>query len=155
MNDESDFKEKSVGIFRRDFLKDAILAAGFAAVFPFSLNGQTKMMNKYGLYGKLQAQGGKGKELGEILLKAAKLMENAKGCVLYIVNREVGNPDSVYIIEVWETKEDHDNSLKIPGVGELIKQALPILAEKPTGGMTLEVLGGKGLSINVEPRPTN
>jgi len=145
MNDESNFEEKSGNIPRRDFLKNTILAAGVAAIFPFSLNGQTKMMNKYGLYGKLQAQAGKGKELGEILLKAAKLMENAKGCILYIVNKEVGNPDSVYIIEVWESKEDHDKSLGVPGVSELIKQALPILAEKPTGGTTLEVLGGKGL----------
>lgn len=42
--------------------------------------------------------------LGEILLRAAKLMEKAQGCILYIVNKEVGNPDSIYIIEVWETK---------------------------------------------------
>ena len=145
MNDESDFEEQSGTIPRRDFLKDAILAAGVAAIFPFSLQGQTKMMNKYGLYGKLQAQAGKGKELGEILLKAAKLMENAKGCILYIVNKEVGNPDSIYIIEVWASKEDHDKSLGVPGVSELIKQALPILEGKPTGGTTLEVLGGKGI----------
>ncbi len=145
MNDESDFEEQSGTIPRRDFLKDAILAAGVAAIFPFSLQGQTKMMNKYGLYGKLQAQVGKGKELGEILLKAAKLMENAKGCILYIVNKEVGNPDSIYIIEVWASKEDHDKSLGVPGVSELIKQALPILEGKPTGGTTLEVLGGKGI----------
>jgi quinol monooxygenase YgiN len=146
MNEESNFQEKPVDIPRRGFLKDTLLAAGVAAIFPFSLNSQNKIMNKYGLYGKLQAQSGKGKELGEILLKAAKLMENAKGCILYLVNKEVGNADSIYIIEVWESKEDHDNSLKVPGVSELIKQALPILAEKPTGGTTLEVLGGKGIS---------
>lgn len=145
INYKPNLEEQSGKIPRRDFLKDTILAAGIAAIFPFSLNGQTKMTNKYGLYGKLQAQAGKGQQLGEILLKAAKLMENAKGCILYLVNKEVGNSDGIYIIEVWETKEDHDNSLKVPGVGELIKQALPILEGKPTGGMTLEVLGGKGL----------
>ncbi len=145
MNDESNFEEKSAKIPRRDFLKDTILAAGVAAIFPFSLNGQTKMMNKYGLYGKLQAQAGKGKELGDILLKAAKLMENAKGCILYIVNKEVGDSDGIYIFEVWESKQDHDDSLKVVGLGELIKQALPILEGKPTGGTTLEVLGGKGI----------
>ncbi|HEV2800513.1 MAG TPA: antibiotic biosynthesis monooxygenase family protein [Pyrinomonadaceae bacterium] len=102
-------------------------------------------MNKYALYGKLQAKAGKGKELGEILLKAAKLMENAKGCLLYLVGKEADNTDGIYIIEVWETKQDHDDSLKVPGVRELIMEAMPILDGKPTGGMTLEILGGKGL----------
>jgi quinol monooxygenase YgiN len=112
------------------------------------LKGQNNkiMANKYGLYGKLQAQAGKGKELGEILLKAAKLMESAKGCILYIVNKQAGEPDGIYVMEVWDSKEDHDNSLKVPGVRELIMQAMPILDGKPEG-TTLEVLGGKGLSL--------
>ncbi len=102
------------------------------------------MANKYGLYGKLQAQAGKGKELGEILLKAPKLMENAKGCVLYIVSKTADNPDGIYVVEVWDSKDDHDNSLKLPGVRELISQAMPIIAGKPEG-LTFEVLGGKSL----------
>ncbi len=104
------------------------------------------MMNKYGLFGKLQAQAGKGKELGDILLKAAKLMENAKGCILYIVNKDADNTDCTWVMEIWDSKEEHDNSLKIAGVRELIMQAMPILNGKPEGGITLEVLGGKGLS---------
>ena len=102
------------------------------------------MANKYGLYGKLQAQAGKGQELSEILLKAAKLMENAKGCILYTVNKTADNPDAIYIIEVWDSKEDHDHSLTLPGVRELIMQAMPILDGTPEG-ITLEVLGGEGL----------
>ena len=74
------------------------------------------------------------------------LMEEAKGCLLYIVNKEVDKPDSIWIMEAWDSKEDHDNSLKVSGVRELITQAMPILDGKPEGGMTLEVLGGKGLS---------
>lgn len=137
--------EERDNISRRDFLQGAVLAVGVMVASP-SLNGKTNqaMTNKYGLYGKLQAQAGKGKELGEILLRAAKLMEKAKGCILYIVNKTADNPDGIYIIEVWDSKEDHDNSLKLPGVRELITQAMPILDGKPEG-ITLEVLGGKGL----------
>ena len=105
------------------------------------------MMNKYGLFGKLQAQAGKGNELGEILLRAASLMEHAEGCLLYIVNKGVGSPDSIWVMEVWESKEAHHDSFNIPGVRELIQQAVPILAERTEDGITLEVLGGKGLSI--------
>ena len=102
------------------------------------------MTNKYGLYGKMQAHTGKGKELGEILLKAAGLMENAEGCLLYLVNTTADHPDGIYIIEIWESKADHDHSLQLPGVRELIAQAMPLLDGKPEG-ITLEVLGGKGL----------
>ncbi len=111
-----------------------------------SWKGQVKntMASKYGLYGQLQAKSGKGKELGELLLKAAAQMENVKGCNLYLVGKTADNPDGVYVIEVWDSKEDHDNSLKIPAVRELIAQAMPILDGKPEG-TTLEVLGGKGL----------
>jgi quinol monooxygenase YgiN len=102
------------------------------------------MTTKYGLYGKLQAQTGKGKELGEILLKAANLMEDAEGCLLYLVNTTADYPDGIYVIEIWDSKEEHDRSLQLPGVGELISQAMPLLDGKPEG-ITLEVLGGKGL----------
>jgi quinol monooxygenase YgiN len=83
--------------------------------------------------------------LGAILLKAAGQMQNAKGCILYIVGKTADNPDGIYVIEVWNSKEDHDNSLKLAGVRELISQAMPILDGRPDG-TTLEILGGKGLS---------
>lgn len=140
-------QEESGRLTRRDFLEDAMLVAGGVIVFP-TLNGRNRtMVNTYGLFVKLQAQAGKGKELGEILLKGAKLMENAKGCILYVVSKGTADPDGIYVMEIWESKEDHDNSLKVPGVRELITQAMPILAGKPEGGMTLEVLGGKGLNL--------
>ena len=102
------------------------------------------MANKYGLYGKLQAQAGKGPELGAILLKAAALMETANGCILYLVSTTTDNPDGIYVVEVWDTKADHDTSLTLPGVRELITQAMPLL-DGPPEGITLDVVGGKGL----------
>ena len=102
------------------------------------------MAHKYGLYGKLQAQAGKGPELSVILLQAAALMETANGCILYLVSTTAETPDSIYVVEVWDTKEDHDASLTLPGVRELITQAMPLLDGSPEG-ITLDVLGGKGL----------
>jgi quinol monooxygenase YgiN len=142
MNNESNFDEKSGDIPRRDFLMNTMFAAGAAAIFPFSLYGQNKMMNKYGLFGKLQAKAGQGEKLSELLMKDA---DTLKGCILYVVSIDAANPDAIYVMEVWESKEDHDNSLKLPAVRELITQAMPLLDERPTGGTTLEVLGGKGV----------
>ena len=100
---------------------------------------------KYGLFGSLKATPGKGDELASILLEASRLIATAKGCHIYVVSRDTQDDTLVWINEVWDTREDHDNSLHVTGVKELISRAMPLLAGKPTPGMTLRVLGGKGL----------
>ena len=100
-------------------------------------------MEKYFLHGSLKAQNGKSQELAEILIEASKLVSTAKGCHLYIVS--LGENDEVFVTEVWESKEDHDNSLNVPGVKELIMKAMPILAGHPEKGQELKFLGGFGI----------
>ncbi|MEM8896756.1 MAG: antibiotic biosynthesis monooxygenase [Bacteroidota bacterium] len=102
-------------------------------------------MPKYGLHGKLQALSGKGEELSRILLEASQLVSTAKGCHLYLVSTDAHDSDAVWVTEVWDSREDHDHSLSIPGVRELIGQAMPILAGRPEKGQVLTVLGGAGI----------
>jgi quinol monooxygenase YgiN len=103
------------------------------------------MTKKYGLHGKLQATEGKGEPLAAILLKAAQLVATAKGCHLYLVSEDQNDRDAVWITEVWDSKEDHDNSLHLEGVRELIAQAIPLLAGPPQKGQELVILGGTGI----------
>ncbi len=100
---------------------------------------------KYGLFGKLKATSGKGDELASILLEASGLMANAPGCHIYMVSQDTQDDTLIWITEVWDSREDHDNSLSIAGVKELISRAMPLLEGKPESGITLTVLGGKGL----------
>ncbi|WP_101446833.1 putative quinol monooxygenase [Pontibacter ramchanderi] len=103
-------------------------------------------MKKYGLHGKLQATTGNGPALAQLLLEASKMVSTAKGCRLYLISQEDTAPDDVWVTEVWDSKEDHDNSLQAPGVKELIAQAMPLLAGRPDKGQQLTVLGGAGLN---------
>jgi len=103
-------------------------------------------MHKYGLHGKLKATEGNGDKLATILLGAAKLVSTATGCHLYIVSKSKDEEDTVWVTEVWDSKEDHDNSLKQDRVRELISQAMPILDGRPEKGLELEVLGGAGIN---------
>ena len=103
-------------------------------------------MEKYGLHGKLTAKSGKGNELAGILLEASKLVSKAKGCQLYLVSTDPTEENMVWITEVWDSQEDHDNSLKMPGVRELIGKAIPILDGPPTQGQKLLVKGGFGVN---------
>ncbi|MEQ9090415.1 MAG: antibiotic biosynthesis monooxygenase [Balneola sp.] len=88
---------------------------------------------KYGLSGSFTAVEGKGNELASILEDAASLMKDAKGCLIYIVGQQSDNKDIIHVFEVWDSKEDHDDSLNVPGVRELIGKAMPIIEGKPSG----------------------
>ncbi len=99
----------------------------------------------YLLHGKLQAKPNQANELADILLEASKLVSTAKGCKLYLIGKDENEPNSVYVTEIWDSKDDHDNSLKVEGVRELIMKAMPILDGQPTKGQELEILGGTGI----------
>jgi quinol monooxygenase YgiN len=95
-------------------------------------------MSKFLLHGTLLAKDGKRDELTDIMTRAATLMlTQAKGCELYAVGHKQGDENTVYITEIWASKEDHAASLKVAGVQELIGEAMPILAEMPTPGQEI------------------
>jgi quinol monooxygenase YgiN len=102
-------------------------------------------MKKYFLHGKLIAKQGHRNELADILINASKLVSTAKGCKLYVIGLDNNDDSSVFVTEIWESKEDHDNSLKVEGVKELIMKAIPILDGQPTKGQELEIIGGAGI----------
>ena len=99
----------------------------------------------YLLHGKLTAKSGQQEELSKILLEASKLVSTSKGCKVYAIGKDENDTNAVYITEIWDSKEDHDNSLNVEGVRELIMKAMPILDGQPTKGQELEILGGAGI----------
>ncbi|WNJ17751.1 putative quinol monooxygenase [Pontibacter sp. G13] len=99
----------------------------------------------YGLIGSFQAIDGAGEQLAGILLQAAELMRSADGCQLYAVGQSPDQSDTIWVMEIWDSQEAHDQSLGLPGVRELIGQAMPLLAAPPKGGQALEILGGVGV----------
>ena len=101
----------------------------------------------YGLLGSMTAQPGRGEDLVAILLRAAQLLERNPECLHYVVSTS-GEPDVVWVSEVWTDQAAHDASLEPEDVRALVQQAIPLIA-----GMSeqthLTVRGGKGL-----PRPS-
>ncbi|MBA3662557.1 MAG: antibiotic biosynthesis monooxygenase [Gammaproteobacteria bacterium] len=99
----------------------------------------------YLLHGKLTAKPEHAHELANILLEASNRVSTAKGCKLYVIGKDQNDLNAAYVTEIWDTKDDHDNSLKVEGVKELIMKAMPIIDGQPTKGQELEILGGAGL----------
>ena len=101
-------------------------------------------MTNFGMVGKLQANPENRDTLADILSQASDLMQSEEACRLYVVSKDVDDDTSVWVMELWDSKEAHDNSLKREDVRALIGQAMPILIGAPDGA-SLVPIAGKGL----------
>ncbi|WP_129647116.1 putative quinol monooxygenase [Peristeroidobacter agariperforans] len=95
----------------------------------------------FGLIGKMTAAPGKREELIGLLLEGT---ESMPGCLSYIVARDVKDETAIWITEVWDHKDSHTASLKLPAVQATIAKARPMIAGF-SDGVTVEPVGGVGL----------
>lgn len=108
---------------RREFTGGA--AAVLLAAGTEGLGRAAPMEELYGLIGEMKAVQGKREELLRYLLEGAGEMP---GNLAYLIAEDTGNPDSIWITEVWRSKADHDNSLSLPQVQATIAKARSLVA---------------------------
>ncbi|HEX7783488.1 MAG TPA: putative quinol monooxygenase [Sphingobium sp.] len=94
--------------------------------------------SKFGLIGQMLAKPGKRDELVGYLKDAIGAMP---GCLSYVVALDTGNADAIWITEVWDSRESHAASLKLPAVRAAIEKARPIIAGFPQHFETVPVAG--------------
>ena len=80
---------------------------------------------QYGLLGQMMAQPGKRAELVVILSEGTGEMP---GNIAYLIGEDSANPDAIWIVELWESKEAHAASLKLPAVQAAIAKGRPLIA---------------------------
>ena len=97
---------------------------------------------RYGLIGKMLAQPGKRDELIGHLLAGTGAMP---GCLSYVVAKDATDADALWITEVWDGRDSHAASLKLPEVQATIAKARPLIAgfgerfeTEPVGGVGLK-----------------
>lgn len=100
-------------------------------------------MSKFGLFSKITTVAGKRDELISILLGGGNNVPEMEGCELYLVNLSPGEPDAIWIMEVWESREAHAASLNLESVRETIKRGRPLIAGMES--VEMQPVGGKGL----------
>lgn len=95
----------------------------------------------YGLMGRMIAQPGQRDALIAILLDGTGAMP---GCLSYVVARDAKDGNAIWVTEVWESKEAHAASLKLPEVQAAIARGRPLIAgfdsyteTSPAGGVGL------------------
>lgn len=89
--------------------------------------------------GTLGAVPGKRDELVAHLARRSDVLDSI-GCLAYEVGVDDGNPDTVYVIELWVSEAAHRDSLALPEVQAAIASARPLLSGE-FGGLRFDVVG--------------
>lgn len=98
---------------------------------------------RYGLSGSFKMHPGKRDAVVKLLLRDVEALK-AVGCHLYVVGVSDEHPDTIWVTEVWETREAHRASLQLPSVQQAIKEAMPMIKGDFEQVHTL-VVGGLGV----------
>ena len=99
-------------------------------------------MEMYGLIGKMTTVEGKRDAFLEILLQGVNDMP---GCLSYVVAIDPGDPNGIWITEVWDSEASHKASLGLPSVKEAIAKGRSLIAGFSNRVVTTPV-GGQGLA---------
>jgi quinol monooxygenase YgiN len=98
----------------------------------------------YGYLGTMRTRPGARDDVTAILLSGTDGLRIA-GCQLYVVGVSPGDPDLIWVNEVWDSKEAHDASLLLPETKAAIGRAMPMLTGEFTS-QELTVIGGLGVA---------
>ena len=102
-------------------------------------------MNQYALVGKFTMESKNRDALIEILGEAVNIMRDVASCKQYIVYKDAENEEQVWVSEIWDSKDAHDESLSREDVRAIIARAIPLLQGTPEQGTSLIPVVGKGL----------
>lgn len=102
-------------------------------------------MNQFALIGKFSTDAKDRDALIGILEEAVKIMEDIEECKHYIVYKDAANDEQVWVSEIWDSKDAHDESLTRDDVRAIISQAIPLIKGTPEAGIQLIPVSGKGL----------
>ena len=96
------------------------------------------------LLNRLTARPGQRRRVVEILLESGKLFDDNPACLLYLVSEATGEPDVVWVVDLWTDQEAHAEALKAPALRPFVEQAMPLLEGMPDQ-IEVQPVGGKGL----------
>lgn len=95
----------------------------------------------YGLIVKIVASPGQRQTLTNLLLKSTTGMP---GCFSYVIAGDAADENTIWITEVWDSRDSHDASLALPAVKEAIEQAKSMVTGFSQVAVTRPA-GGEGL----------
>src|SRR5689334_5443897 len=99
------------------------------------------------MHAKIRSQAGQRDALVAVLLDAAAALQQVLGCQLYLVSAEAGEPDTVWVTEVWSSQQEQQASLTREDIQPILMRGRPLIASFER--IEIEPLGGKGVSADL------
>lgn len=97
----------------------------------------------YGYIVSMKTKPGHRDDVVSIMLSGQDGLRQA-GCQLYVVGVSDTDDVTIWVTEVWGSKEQHDASLETPEARAVVDNALPLLTGEYSG-QEVTVLGGLGV----------
>jgi len=98
----------------------------------------------YALINRLTAKPGQRDRVVEMLLESGKLFDDNPACELSMVAESVEDPDVIWVIDRWTSREDHEKALQQPELRPFVEKTVPLLVAMPEQ-TEIKPVGGKGL----------
>jgi quinol monooxygenase YgiN len=110
----------------------------FNATAAISLARLQERISMYGLIVKMTIVPGRREEMIEILKEGAS---NMPGCHSYVVAKDSGDENVIWVTEVWDSMDSHDASLSLPSVKNAVPRAKGLVANFAKIAVTNPVWG--------------
>jgi quinol monooxygenase YgiN len=81
---------------------------------------------KYGIFGSLTTTEGKRQEFIALLHEG---IQDMPGCIRYDICLDIADQNKIWIYELWETKEHHEQSLLLPSVQKAIQLGRSMISD--------------------------
>jgi mannose-6-phosphate isomerase-like protein (cupin superfamily)/quinol monooxygenase YgiN len=78
------------------------------------------------------------------LLEVAQRVQDAAGSQLYVINRSLGDPDVIWVTELWQSQKHLDEALESDGARAELPRVLELVDTEAGERVELEPLGGAG-----------
>lgn len=92
----------------------------------------------WGMIGKMTVLPGKRDEMTAILKSSAA---NMPGCLSYVVAKDAGDENVMWVTEVWDSQASHDASLSLPAVKEAIPRGKALVTNFERVAVTTPMWG--------------
>lgn len=98
----------------------------------------------FALLNQLTTKPGQRDRVVAVLLESGRLFDDNLACILYLVSESADDPNLVWVVDLWTSKEAHAEALKAPELRPYVEQAMPMLEGMPKQ-IEIRPVGGKGL----------
>ena len=101
------------------------------------------METRFALINRLTAKPGKRAEVIRMLLASGESFRDDAACLLYLVSEDAGDPDLIWVQDLWSSEAEHTAALSAPQLRPYIDRTMPLLEGMPEQ-IRLKPAGGKG-----------